>query len=131
MNFCTGASAGLLWIVASNVSQNVLHLVSAPLNFLIVISGNLMWPVVVIMGVDTTGVVPVGVVTVTPALVVTTGALIVVPTVVSVVDAAPVVLAVVVTLVVVVADGLVGSSNAPAVPEGELGRLPVPRQYLL
>ena len=90
-----------------------------------------MWPVVVIMGVDTTGVVPVGVVTVTPALVVTTGALIVVPTVVSVVDAAPVVLAVVVTLVVVVADGLVGSSNAPAVPEGELGRLPVPRQYLL
>ena len=116
MNFCTGASA-------SNVSQNVLHLVSSPLNFLIVISGNLIWPVVVIMGVDTTGVVPVGVVTVTPALVITTGALVVVPPVVSVVDAAPVVLAVVVALVVVVADGLVGSSNAPAVPEGELGRL--------
>lgn len=69
------------------------------------------------MGVDTTGVVPVGVVTVIPALVVITGALIVVPTVVNVVDAAPVVLS------VVVADGLVGSSNAPAVPEGELGRL--------
>ena len=82
-----------------------------------------MRPVVVIMGVDTTGVVPVGVVTVIPALVVITGALVVVPTVVSVVDAAPVVLAVVVALVVVVADGLVGSSNAPAVPEGELGRL--------